>query len=212
MYDIIRNQEREDFWMSLNEKKYFSIFDAVIDLEEKIEEVFGERFCEDFSLDSFGSVQGTIDGKKFWFSPYVGKESNGYIGAICASAESQEDKDVLDELRPVISKIIGSVEPICRYDLLTTFTSYEKLDDKFDGETREITETRMCPTIEWNIMDPESRIRSLIGDCGTKIENLQLLNEKSISDYEEKGQAYTLTRKPENNKKICYIIYRTDIY
>lgn len=187
--------------MSLNKKKYFSIFDAVIDLEEKIEEVFGERFCEDFSLDSFGSVQGTIDGKKFWFSPYVGKESNGYIGAICASAESQEDKDVLNELRPVISEIMGSVEPICRYDLLTTFTSYEKLDNEPFGKVKAITEKRMCPTIEWNIMDPDSRIRSLIDKCGTEIENLQLLNGKSISDYEEKGQAYTLRRKSEKKNK-----------
>lgn len=190
-------KKEEDFRMSLNKKKYFSRFAAVIDLEEIIEEVFGERFCEDLTLDSFGSVQGTIDGKKFWLSPFVGKESDGNIGAICVSANSQEDKDVLDELRPVISEIMSGVEPICRYDLLTTFTSYEKLDDEFDGETREIKETRMCPTIEWNIMNPESRIRSLIGKCGTEIENLQLLNGKSISDYEEKGQVNTLTRKLE---------------
>ena len=82
-------------------------------------------------------------------------------------------------------------------DLLTTFTSYEKLDNEPFGEVKAITEKRMCPTIEWNIMDPDSRIRSLIGKCGTEIENLQLLNGKNISDYVEKGQAYTLTRTPE---------------
>ena len=183
--------------MSLNEKKYVCIGAAVIDLEEKIEEVFGKRFCEKITLDSFGSVQGTIDGKEFWFTPHVSKKSNGYIGAMCASAKYQEDKDVLDELKPVISEIMGGVEPICKYDLLTTFTSYKKLDDKFDGEFEKINETGMCPTIEWNIMDPDSRIRSLIDKCGTEIENLQLLNGKNISDYVEKGQAYTLTRKPE---------------
>ena len=197
MYDIIRKQERENYCMSLNEKNYFSIFDAVIDLKEKIEEIYGKRFCEDLTLSSFGSVQGTIDGKKFRFSPFVCKECNGHIGAICASAYSQEDKDVLDELRPVISEVMCGFEPICRYDLLTTITSYEKIGSRI----REINETRMCPTIEWNIMNPESRIRSLIGKCGTEVENLQLLNGKSISDYEEKGQVYSLTKKQKKVKR-----------
>ena len=114
-----------------------------------------------------------------------------------------EDKDVLDILKPVISEIMGDAEPICRYDLSTTFISNKKLDDEsnnkswMDEKFKKETIECMCPTIEWNIIEPESRIRSLISKCGTEIENLQLLNGKNISDYVEKGQAYTLTRKPE---------------
>ena len=181
--------------MNLNGKKYVSIFDAVIDLEETIEEVFGRRFREKISLNSMDSVQGTIDGKSFWFSPHVSKKSKGHIGAMCVSANSQEEEDVLDELKPVISKIMGDVDPICRYDLLTTFTSNEKLNDEFDGETRIINENRMCPTMEWNIMDPDSRIRSLIDEEGREIFNLQLLNGKSISDYQIKVQPHKLEKK-----------------
>ena len=114
---------------------------------------------------------------------------------MCVSANSQEEEDVLDELKPVISKIMGDVDPICRYDLLTTFTSNEKLNDEFDGETRIINENRMCPTMEWNIMDPDSRIRSLIDEEGREIFNLQLLNGKSISDYQIKVQPHKLEKK-----------------
>ena len=186
--------------MSMIKEKYIIGFQCVIDLEEKIQEKFSDRFREKVTMSSFRRVQGTIDGKAFWLSPALKK---GYLVAICVSAENEEDKDVLDILKPVISEIMGDAEPICRYDLSTTFISNKKLDDEsnnkswMDEKFKKETIECMCPTIEWNIIEPESRIRSLSSKCGTEIENLQLLNGKNISDYVEKGQAYTLTRKPE---------------
>ena len=179
--------------MSFSEKKYMSVFDAVIDLEERIEKEFGDSFCEKINLQSLCSIQGTLYGKPFWFSPHV--NDKGYVDGMCASSEHQEDKDILDDLSPVLTEFMGA-EPICRYDLSTTFTSYEELDDKIDGEVREINEIRMCPTMEWNVMDPENRIRYLIGVRGTDIENLELLNGKSISDYEGKEEGCSLAKKP----------------
>ncbi len=179
----------------MSRNTYLSVFHAVSDLGEKLEKIFGDNFAEKISLSSFRSLQVSIDGKEFWISPYVGKGSNGHIGAIFLTAESQDDKEVLEVLKPVISEIMGNVGPICSYDMLTNFVTYEKLDDKFEGKVKEISKTYMCPTIEWNTMDPDSRIRTLVSNPDKNIENLQLFNGKSISDYEEKGQAYKKTRK-----------------
>ena len=106
--------------MSMIKEKYIIGFQCVIDLEEKIQEKFSDRFREKVTMSSFSRVQGTIDGKAFWLSPLLKK---GYLVAICVSAENEEDKDVLDILKPVISEIMGDAEPICRYDLSTTFIS-----------------------------------------------------------------------------------------
>lgn len=113
----------------------------------------------------FGKLHGEFKGKKFYITFY----QDEYL----LISISKGNGDLLDELIPVLSEIMGNENPIAKYDLL------------FPGASE-------MPTIEWDIKDPEARIKSLVDGTayndGSKLFNIQLFDGRNIDDYIENSE------------------------
>jgi len=86
---------------------------------------------------------------------------------------STTSKDVLDELLPLLTDVMGKEQPICSYDLQA-----EGLEEK-----------DALPTIEWDLVSPKDRIKEIVNGRAysdkSKIHNLKLYNSKSVESYLE---------------------------
>ena len=137
------------------------------ELEQLLEKKYGERFEAGFLSSSMGGVTGSLDSKRFHIS-FKG-------GEFLLISTSADGRAVLDELLPTLTEVMGNEKPICSYDLQCSGT--EEKDAK--------------PTIEWDLVAPESRIKEIVNgrafsdEAGTKVLNLKLNNGKSVSDYLE---------------------------
>ena len=138
------------------------------ELEQLIQKKYGERFDADFLSSLGGGVSGSIDSKRF----NITFKADNYL-LISTSSDSRE---LLDELLPLLKDAMGNVEPICSYDLQASNTE----------------EKDAMPTIEWDVIDPEGRIKEIVNGRAfsdrSKILNLKLNNGKNISDYLENEQ------------------------
>lgn len=128
-------------------------------LELLLTKKFGNRFSIDVSSLLNGGMEALLDFRRF----YITFEENKYL-LVSTFLKSRE---LLDELLPVLIEVMGNQQPICSYDL-------QQEADAF-------------PTIEWDVVDPDNRIRDLVNNRGfldgTKILNLKLYNGKKESDY-----------------------------
>ena len=133
-----------------------------------LEQKYGSRFvCDPFRAMA-GSIQGSIDKKKIsiTFKP------NEYLLISTASTS----REVLDELLPILKGAMGNAESICSYDL----------------QSEGIEEQDSMPTIEWDVKDPEGRLKEIINGRAfsndAKIHNLKLSSSRKIEDYLESEQ------------------------
>ncbi len=137
-------------------------------LEQLLEKKYGERFEADFLSSFTGGVSGSFDSKRI----LITFKSDEFL-LISTSADG---KDILEQLLPTLTEIMGGISPICSYDLQNVGT--EEKDVK--------------PTIEWDIVDPEDRIKKIVNgrafSDGSKTLNLKLYNGKDVSDYLESKQ------------------------
>ncbi len=137
-------------------------------LEELLEKKYGERFEADFLSSLIGDVAGALDSKPI----RITFKGNKYL----LISTSSKTRDVLDELLPVLKEVMGDTQPICSYDLQRSGT------EEKDAE----------PTIEWDVVAPEDRIKEIVNgrafSNGAKILNLKLYNGKDVSDYLESEQ------------------------
>ncbi len=137
-------------------------------LEELLEKKYGERFEADFLSFLIGDVAGALDSKPI----RITFKGNKYL----LISTSSKTRDVLDELLPVLKEVMGDENPICTYDLQGS-----GIEEK-DAE----------PTIEWDVVAPEDRIKEIVNgrafSDGAKILNLKLYNGKDVSDYLESEQ------------------------
>lgn len=137
-------------------------------LEQLLEKKYGERFEADFLSSLTGGVSGSFDSKRI----LITFKSDEFL-LISTSADG---KDVLEQLLPTLTEVMGGISPICSYDLQNVGT--EEKDVK--------------PTIEWDIVDPEDRIKKIVNgrafSDGSKTLNLKLYNGKDVSDYLESKQ------------------------
>lgn len=135
------------------------------ELEQLLEKKYGERFDADFLSSLMGGVSGSLDSKRF----HITFKGGEYL-LISTSADGRA---VLDELLPTLTEVMGNEKPICSYDLQCSGT------EEKDAE----------PTIEWDVVAPESRIKEIVNgrafSDGAKVLNLKLNNGKSVSDYLE---------------------------
>ena len=135
-------------------------------LYELIDDKFGNRFVSDYDWSLYGWVSGTIDSKRIRIS--FADEGNTLFISI--------DKDgeyLLEELIPFLTDIMANEDPICKFDLL------RKCKDKYEEPVT---------TYLWNIDNPDKKLTELINKdlgYGAKWENLELLNGKEISDYQD---------------------------
>lgn len=85
---------------------------------------------------------------------------------------------MLDQLLPILTCIMGNVEPICSYDLKRT-----KNEDTIS-------------TIEWDIVNPEKRIREIVNDMmfygEMELCNLRLYDDKNVDDYLDNNEEQNL--------------------
>ena len=137
-------------------------------LEELLEKKYGERFEADFLSSLTGGVSGSFDSKRF----HITFKGGEYL-LISTSADG---KAILDELLPTLTEVMGGENPICAYDLQNS--GNEEKDAK--------------PTLEWDIVAPQDRIKEIVNgrafSDGSKILNLKLYNGKDVSDYLESEQ------------------------
>lgn len=137
-------------------------------LDELLNKKYGKRLNTHPFAALMGRVEGTLDSKKISIT-FSGDE---YLLISTAS----NSKEVLDELLPVLTEIMGGVNPICSYDLQRSG------DEEKDA----------MPTIEWDVVAPEDRIKEIANgrafSDGAKILNLKLFNGKDVSDYLESEQ------------------------
>lgn len=135
------------------------------ELEESLIKKYGDRFESDFLSSLMGGVIGSLDSKKF----KITFKGNEYL----IISTSLKTRDLLDELLPFLIEVMGNEQPICSYDL-----------QSIEDEGKDI-----MPTIEWDFVSPEERIKEIVNgraySDGTKILNLKLYNKKQISDYLE---------------------------
>ena len=149
-----------------------TIFDAH-KLYGALKEKFGPHRinCPNIILDR-GAIIGTLDHQPL----HIVFNQNGsfVIGTTTVCRE------VLDKLLPVLREIMES-EPTCSYDL--------QKDD--------VNEMFFIPKMEWNVEDPEGRLRDIINGRAfpenIKIHNLRLYGSRKIEDYLENEEARTKT-------------------
>ncbi len=143
------------------------VYDAY-ELNELLEKKYGKRLNTDTLATLMGIVEGTLDGKKIKIS----FKGNEYLLISTATTS----KDVLDDLLPVLTEVMGNVSPICSYDL----------------QSSGLEEKDAMPTLEWDVVAPEARIKEIVNGRAftntTKILNLKLYNGKKTSDYLESNQ------------------------
>jgi len=130
-----------------------------------LEKKYGNRFKADELLAMRGRIEGAIDANEISIT-FDGKE---YL----LISTNSNSKEILDELQPFLTAIMGNEKPICYYDL--------------QSEGLEIR-----PTIEWDIVNPENRLKEIVNGRAfsdkSKILNLKLYNNKKISNYIESKQ------------------------
>lgn len=150
---------------------------ANFSLQEYLEKQFGERYDVDFLSSLRDEASGTLDSKPF---------SITFINGKCLLISTNTNtKEVLEELLPVLTEVMGGFQPICSYDLQSE-------------------EGLVMPTLEWDIIDPEARIKDIVNDRAfsdhSKIFNLKLNNGKDISSYLESEEE---KQKRIKNSRIC---------
>lgn len=132
-------------------------------LNELLKEKYGERLETDPIRALKGAVAGTLDSKEF----IITFKGNEYL------LISTYSKDLLDELLPILTEVMGGQKPICSYDL----------------QSEGLEEEQAMPTIEWDIVAPDKRIKEIVNGrafCDrSKIHNLKLYNSKSLNEYLE---------------------------
>ena len=137
------------------------------ELNVLLEKKYGERLNTDSLRALMGQIQGTLDSKKITIS---------YNGEYLLLSTSADSREVLDELLPLLTEVMRNEKPICSYDL----------------QSEGLKENEAMPTIEWDLTNPENRIKEIVNDRAfsnkSKILNLKLYNGKNISDYLETEQ------------------------
>lgn len=136
-----------------------------LELHDLLEEKYQKRFEGNPLIAMTGTIEGTLDSKKITIS-------FGRNQFLLITTEAQS-KNILEELQPFLTEVMGNENPICSYDL----------------QTKDSTEETALPTIEWDIENPEQRIKEIVNgrafSTKTKINNLKLYNDKKIEDYLE---------------------------
>lgn len=139
----------------------------------ELNELLTKKYGEDLQTDPLraltGSVAGSFKGAKINIT--FGK--NEYL---LISTDSN-NANVLEELKPVLREVMGSEEPICSYDL----------------QSEGLEEEQSMPTLEWDIKDPENRIKEVVNgrafSDGAKLRDLTLYGGRTLENYVEDEKA-----------------------
>lgn len=138
------------------------------ELYQLLKNKYGKRFYANETAAMMGEIEGSLDSKKI----IITFKENEYL----LISTSSTSKDILTELQPLLMTIMGDELPICSYDL----------------QSEGLEKENAMPTIEWDIVAPEKRLKEIINgrafSDNSKILNLKLYNAKDITDYLENEQ------------------------
>ena len=112
-------------------------------LNEILKEKYKERISINYPKASLNAIEGTLDSKK------IRIVLDYYYGFLLFST-TLNSREILDELTPLLTKVMNNSAPICSYNLLKRGTKDENA----------------MPTIEWDLNNPEERIEELISGHG----------------------------------------------
>lgn len=137
----------------------------VCELYELLEKKYGKRFISSPLLAMTGRIEGTLDSKKF----VISYDADNFL----LISTAPNCSDVLTTLQPLLTEVMKNQEPICSYDLQTKGTE----------------ENDAMPTIEWDIKEPEKRIKEIVNGRAfsdeSKLNNLKLFGNREIKNYIE---------------------------
>ena len=161
--------------------------DKNMELEYFLKLIFKDRFDPDMSSGFDNFVHGTFDGKKLLISltPHEGIRA------------ASDDLEVLETITPALSYVMDDNAPICRYN------AKNEPSDKIS-----------IINLEWDIKDPEKRIKDIVNGRGVGeeliIENVTPLNGRDASEYidtEEEKMAFALEEEERRKNAKVYGIY-----
>lgn len=162
-------------------KKYNGYYELCQEIYYEISDEFGERFVGEENKTLEGVIYGKIDSKEFFCRPFL--TSEGSIAGLAVSAISKHESSVLNDLNPVLTRVMYGAEPICSFDLEVQFDTTNSIISSL---------TKTLPTMEWNIDDPEKRIADIkagktLGP-NERINNLCVFIEKDNSKNSKNSQ------------------------
>lgn len=140
----------------------------------ELNELLSKKYGKDIETDPFGvlfmgNIVGTFRGEKF----NITFEKDEYL----LISISNSGVTLLDELMPVLNEVMGIQEPIARYDL----------------QAEGMNEKEAMPIVEWDIKDPESRIKEVVNGRAysdkSKLHNLTLFGGRKVESYIEDEKA-----------------------
>lgn len=136
-----------------------------IELISYLQDELGDRFDYDLLALLSGGVYGTVDKIPF----YITFMPNDFL----LISFPPIGKEVEEELIPILNRVMGDAQPICKYILQNEGQELEKA----------------MPTIEWDIVNPDDRISNLVNGRAfhgeSNIIDLELFNGRDIDSYKE---------------------------
>ncbi len=134
-------------------------------LANLLSKMYGDRIqIEDnpLRLTNCG-VDGVFDSKQFGIT---------FQGDFLILSVEAKGNSIIEELTAILKEVMGGEQPLCSYDLQDN-----------------VRKERIMPTIEWDLCDPEGRVKELVNGRGYdgdfNILNLKLYNSKKVEDYLE---------------------------
>lgn len=138
----------------------------------ELADLLKSKLGDDVDIDSMGTLMGKVCGTYKGQRFNITFKRNEYLLISIANT----GKDLLGEIEPFLKDVMGD-QPLCSYSL----------------QSAGLAENQAMPTIEWDVQDPESRLKEVVNgrafSDGAKLHNLTLLNNREIANYVEDDKA-----------------------
>jgi hypothetical protein len=145
---------------------------TVVSSAYELDKLLKVRLGNEIETEPFATVMGGVEGK-YKGEPF--KISFGRNQYLLVSI-SNNGKHLLEQMQPILSGAMGE-NPICSYDM----------------QSEGVEEKDAMPTIEWDIVDPEVRIKEVVNGRAFPnqpiLYNLTLFGERKIEGYLEDEKA-----------------------
>lgn len=138
----------------------------------ELADLLKSKLGDDVDIDSMATLMGKICGTYKDQKFHITFKRKAYL----LISITNTGTDLLKEIQSVLNDAMGE-QPICSYSL----------------QSAGLEENQAMPTIEWDLEDPESRIKEVVNgrafSDGAKLHNLILFGNREISSYAEDDKA-----------------------
>ena len=137
---------------------------GIDDLKKILKKELGNTIEISEVYPAIGRIEALVNG--YFVAIHIRPQKTLFI---CGSEETP--REILDLVVPALNKAMDNNKPIARFDI------------REYGNEKDIP----APYIEWNIINPEERLKELANNRGVgeraEVLNLEILNGKTINDY-----------------------------